>query len=351
MIKLIEIENKTEWDKFVEQINSADTYYTWDYLRPFVEIEKGKICLLTYSNKDFKLCYPILIKDIADDNKFKDLIPKATYYDIETPYGYGGPIVNNVNNLEMEMFAKELFNWANENKVISHFFRFHPLLENHKICSSFVELDSFKQTVYMDLKDEDTIYKNLNDKCRNMLKKATKNNIRVEINNSSEAQQLFIRLYQKTMKRNNAADYYYFNDRFFNELFKRLGKFSNIFNAIYEEKIISSAIVLEKNTYLHYHLSAADRDYMKLAGNNMLLYEVAKYGLTKGYKKFHLGGGVEAEDGLFLFKKSFNKKGVNDFFIGRIIFSKDKYNELMELRELFDKSFNVNNSRMIGYRA
>lgn len=55
MIKLIEIENKTEWDKFVEQINSADTYYTWDYLRPFVEIEKGKICLLTYSNKDFKL--------------------------------------------------------------------------------------------------------------------------------------------------------------------------------------------------------------------------------------------------------------------------------------------------------
>ena len=90
---------------------------------------------------------------------------------------------------------------------------------------------------------------------------------------------------------------------------------------------------------------------MNLAGNNLLLYEVSKYGYEKGLKKFHLGGGIIANDGLFNFKKSFNRNGLKDFYIGKIIFNSEKFNYLVKLRKENDKDFDIKNDMMITYRA
>ena len=350
MIKLIPLINNIEWKDYVYSFSNYDIYYTADYLLPFNELEQADIKLLTYEKDHFRLCYPILIKDISKAPNFENLEIKQ-YFDIETPYGYGGPIVESYTKENMASFIEDFKVWAKENNIVSHFFRFHPLLETHKYLEDFIETKSFKQTVYMDLQNEDIIYSNMNDKCRNMVKKAIKNGISIQIDNSISAQQQFKQLYQKTMQRNNADAYYLFNDKFFDELFKGLGKYCNLFNAIHQNITVSSAIIFEENNFLHYHLSAANTEYMKLAGNNLLLYEVAKYGAKNGYEKFHLGGGVSADDGLFIFKKSFNKNGLKDFYIGRIIFDKEKYNYLMKYRQEMDSNFNINNSRMIGYRA
>lgn len=351
MINLISLKEKSEWNRYVKDFDEYDSYYCSEYLEPFFNVENANICLLNFENKDFKICYPVLIKDISHDLKFKNILPCNQFFDIETPYGYGGPLVKNSNKEHIELFFATLQEWAKNNNIISQFFRFHPLLENHKHFEGFSDLVTFKKTVYIDLKDKDIIYTNLNDKCRNMIKKATKNNIVIEINNSKFAQEKFIELYEKTMNRNNASEYYFFNNIFFKDLFTTLGHNCNLFNAVYNGEIISSAIILEENSNLHYHLSAANREYMKFGANNLLLYKVAIYGAEKGYKSFHLGGGVEAEDGLFIFKKSFNKNGLKDFYIGRNIFDLEKYEYLMSLRKTTDTEFDINNKRMIGYRA
>ena len=125
-----------------------------------------------------------------------------------------------------------------------------------------------------------------------------------------------------------------------------------MFSAKYNDEIIvSCALIYEGGKYLHYHLSCSNSQYSKLGANNLLLYEVSKYGCKKGYEAFHLGGGVEAEDGLFIFKKSFNKSGLKDFYIGRNIFNKEKYNFLMNKRKELDFDFDLDTNYLIGYRS
>lgn len=350
-LEIIDISDRQRWGNIIKTFTDADPYYHVDYIAPFCDFEHTKGILLYYKGVKTELCYPVVLQDISDFPPFNNHITKGRFFDIATPYGYGGPLVNNFSKDDVKDFFVQLKDWAMQNNIVSHFYRFHPLLGNYKYCEDCVELKTFKKTVFLDLQNEETVYKNLNDKCRNALKKAAKNGIKVIIDNSVSMQKKFVELYKGTMQRNGASDYYYFNDTFFANLFKSLGGISNIFSAVYNGEVIASAIIFGASQNMHYHLSAANREYMKLAANNLLLYEVALYGVKNGFSKFHLGGGVEPEDGLFIFKKSFNKNGLLDFYIGRIIFDADKYNDLMLMRKKINSLFDMDTNYMIGYRS
>ena len=351
LLKILQFENKEEWNKIVKSFSNYDIYYLNEYISPFCLIDKIEPLLIYFKGKTMELCYVVEKSDIANYSKFEGKLPEYNFFDISTPYGYGGPLVKNFNSDDLEIFFKELIKWANDENIVSQFIRFHPLIENHECFSNFCEIKNLKKSVKLSLDSEEIVYKNMDTKCRNMIQKALKNGIKIVIDNSQKAQDCFINLYKETMRRNNANDYYYFNDIFFKELFLNLKHNYNLFNAIYEGKTISSAIIFHCNKTLHYHLSANDRRYMHLAPNNLLLYEVACFGAKNMYQEFHLGGGVKIEDGLLSFKKGFNKNGLIDFYIGRNIFDIIKYNELMELRKKIDEDFDMKNVYMIGYRA
>ena len=53
-----------------------------------------------------------------------------TYYDIQSPYGYGGPIAT-TSSPDFWIEAKLEFNkWAKGNRVVVEFLRFHPIINN-----------------------------------------------------------------------------------------------------------------------------------------------------------------------------------------------------------------------------
>lgn len=135
------------------------------------------------------------------------------------------------------------------------------------------------------------------------------------------------------MKKDNAVEYYYFDEAFYNSILEELPFNAQIFYAEYEERIISAAIILACNGYMNYHLSGSDREYNPLAPTNLLLYNVALWGNANGYKSFYLGGGVgSGADSLFKFKRSFYKGELNHFYIGKRIYDEEKYNKLVSLR-------------------
>lgn len=116
---------------------------------------------------------------------------------------------------------------------------------------------------------------------------------------------------------------------------------SLIFYGVLDDKIIGMSIILFSNKQMHYHLSAAYREYLRFAPINLLLYEAAYWGYENGFESFHLGGGLGGkEDSLYEFKKSFNRNSNTNFYIGKKIFDIQKYNELLNIRmqeTLFDK--------------
>lgn len=146
------------------------------------------------------------------------------------------------------------------------------------------------------------------------------------------------------MDKHSAREYYYFGSEFFNIILNDLKFNSLIFYAVYQDRIISTCIVLFANQKMHTYLSALDKEHQSLAPTNLLLYEAACWGCENGYKRFHLGGGVgSSEDSIYEFKSNFNQHSNNTFEIGKKIYNPDKYEELVEIRKQFIYSKYENN--------
>jgi len=349
--EIIAFSEKDQWNDIVKSFATHDVYYLNEYVSAFRYTNDGKPLLLYYHGDAMHLCYVVQQSDLAESVKFSGLLQQGKYYDWSTPYGYGGPLTDCYDEKEMSDFFKLLNGYCRANNIVTQFIRFHPLLQNQRTFEIFCDLRRFKNTVFIDTCDIATIYTNMDSKSRNLVRKAQKNKIEIITDRSKEAKAAFLDSYKSTMQRHNAAEYYYFNQLFFDDLSLNLAEYYTLFSAKLNGKIISSAIVMHCNGNLHYHLAASLREYMHLAPNNLLLFSAACWAAENGYTRFHLGGGVGIEDSLFSFKKSFNKNGLLDFYIGRSVFCKEIYQELLDIRTAANSDFNPHNNHLIQYRA
>ena len=345
-------ENRFRWNEIVCKFEAADIYYKNEYVQSMLKGSKDKGVLFFYSDNEFSVCYPMIIKDIAHSEQFEGLLPENTYFDMEVPYGYGGPLCVGHNEKSEKQFIKELTKWCIDQNVVSQFIRFHPVLDNQSYCENIgVEKKYIHHTIAMHTTNAEDILKNMDSKKRNMVRKAEKNGVIIEIDENLDGIDDFKRIYTTTMDQHNADDMYYFTDEYYAFLKSDFLDHTVLFKAVYEGKIIAASLFFFDDNNIHYHLSGKDAEYRNLAPTDLLLYTAACWASKRGIKKFHLGGGLSENDSLYDFKKGFNKNATLDFYIGRTIFLQEKYDELLSVRERADASFEINNNRMIQYRA
>ncbi|NMA31973.1 MAG: GNAT family N-acetyltransferase [Candidatus Methanofastidiosa archaeon] len=331
------IKDKETWNEIIEGFTSKDVYFIYNYFVPFQNNGDGEPILYYFECEHGKVAYPFMLRDIAESENFRSELEKNRYFDISSAYGYGGPLYEGCEEdgsmPELKKaFFKSFSNYCNKKNIISQFDRFHPLINNHTFFEEYSGVLPIRKTVYMDLNDKEKMWSNLDSKCRNKIRKAKKNEVSIVLEDELKTIEGFKNIYNSTMDRRDASEYYYFNDNFFNDTIDSLGKNVFIANAYYEDKIIASSLIMRHSRYLHYHFSGALREYRKLQANNLLLYEVAKWGNENGYEKFHLGGGYESEsDSLYKFKKSFSRLEDNDFYIGKRIYDVEMYDRLTDI--------------------
>lgn len=291
-----------------------------------------------------------MMSDIALSPKFKGSLEPGKLFDLETPYGYGGPLFDSaIPVASQDLFLKEMSMYANKRGIISQFVRFHPLLMNHDAMPIVFETRYLHDTIFIDTESPELIMKNMDSKNRNMVRKAVKSGVTIELKPIEQYQE-FLPIYIDTMEKDDADDYYFFGEEYFKAQ-RELKDNACIFYAMFDKQPIAAAIMYYNDRFIHYHLAGTITEYRKYAPSNLLLYETACWASEQGIRKFHLGGGMEQDDNLFRFKKQFNKNGRLPFVIGRTIFENEKYQKLLDIRKKLDSEFNINNSRMIQYRA
>lgn len=328
---VIPVYEEERWDEVVKSFANYDVYYLNAYVKAFQLIGDGIPYLFYYKGEKTRAINVFMKRDISDDIRFKEKIEKGKYFDIATPYGYGGFIIEgNDYNTVGDLFEE----YCKENSIISEFVRFHPMLNNHILMESFYMEQYCGETVFIDLQNTKMIWNNMTSKNRNMVRKAQKFGLKTYWGRDEKIKDLFIEMYNETMKRDNALPYYFFNEGFYQSVLHDLKNNAIWFYVQKESEIIASAIFLFANNYIHYHLSASKEEYRSLAPTNLLLYEAAVWGSINGFKKLHMGGGVGGkEDNLYKFKKAFNKKENSQFYIGTKIYDNKKYNELVAIRK------------------
>lgn len=309
----------------------------------------GEMLLLYFTYGEERFCIAVMESDIADFDKLKGTLERDTYYDWETPYGYGGPLTDKPISEEAEKaFKAELIELCRERKVVSLFVRFHPLLENFKALPNVVETRYLRDTIAIDTSSLDTILSNMESGNRNKMRKAAKRGISI-IKKPIDDYGEFLEMYKETMNKHDADEFYTFDESYF-EYQKSFGDDAFFFYAVYEDTIIAGTLMYVTDKYMHYHLGGSRMEYRNLFSNNLLFYEASRYACEHGIKKLHLGGGMSADDSLFAFKKQFNKNGRHPFVVGRMIFDKNAYEHLLRIRKELDKDFDTENGFMIQYR-
>lgn len=348
MFEIIEYNDNERWDRALSALSESekDVYYLRGYTEAFRLVGDGTPCLLHFTCEGNEAVCAMMLRDLAEDSNFVDKIVKGTFYDMITPYGYGGFIFKNeptANNLKE--LKTQLYDSLEQHNIVSAFFRFHPIMNNADYHNEVMSVVNLGPTVAFDLSGEEVIWNNLIGKCRTKIRKAEKLGVEIHHGKDLALFDRFKEIYDETMSRDNASDYYFFPKEFYNSVHSDLYDKYEMFYAEFEGRIIAMSIMLFEGNCMNYHLSGSLTEYRNIPATNLLLYKAALWGAEHGYKTLHLGGGVGAgEDNLYKFKAAFNRNSDYQFSIGKMIVNDEKYDYLMSLR-----GFGDNEKKTIGF--
>ncbi|MDT2865749.1 lipid II:glycine glycyltransferase FemX [Vagococcus carniphilus] len=335
MLRVLKIDtDEDEWNNIVMSFDNYDVYYLYGYVKAFHQHGDGEPLLFYYDDNNTRAINVVMKRDISKDKIFYEKIKKDEYFDFSTPYGYGGFLIEGDKSDEaVSKLDKTYVDYCMNNHVVSEFTRFHPVINNVQLCKNMYVCVDLSKTITIPLSSEKKVWEIITGKNRNVIRKSIKSGVEVFWGRASELIDSFIPMYNETMDRDNALDYYYFDEKFYESLLNDLKYNHLIFYAKHDGKVISMAVIIFANRQMHYHLSASNREYQHLSATNLLLYEAACWGRANNFNTLHLGGGLgSSEDNLFKFKKSFNKNSSTYFSIGKKIFDEKKYDELIKIR-------------------
>ena len=143
----------------------------------------------------------------------------------------------------------------------------------------------------------------------------------------------FKECYYSTMERNNASDYYYFDDNYFSDIQKYFKDDIILVETIYDNITIAAGLYFISNKTIHIHLSGTLREYLKISPAYILRYGVTEWGKQNGYEMIHHGGGRSSseDDNLYKFKKQFGKNTSFNFYTGKRVWNQEIYLKLCEM--------------------
>lgn len=308
-----------------------DVYYLPEYGRLCETMEEGKCETFEHLSSAGHIVNVFIIRPVPW------IVNGEQYYDIVTPYGYGGPIVldSSDRNTLLREYAEAFQKYCEEKRIVSEFIRFHPIFQNYQDVDDSYEVLYSRHTVGTNLKDyDDPVQKEFAKSLRRDNRRAAEKGVTVSLHPAPEDLSVFRKLYEMTMDRNHADAMYYFGDEYYRILETELRPFVLELQMHYESEIIASEVYFTAGDILHAHLLGSHAKMLELEAGGLLEAAAARWGKEHGYRYIHHGGGrsSDPEDALYRYKKKFGKNTEFDFYIGKKIWNREVYDVLVQKR-------------------
>lgn len=338
----IHVSDKERWNTTVKSIKGYDVFYLNEYVDAFMREDEsnGVPVLLFYENGDDRAINVVFKRDISTDRFFNGKLTFDTYFDLITPYGYGGFLG------EISDYASlnETYNqYCMDNRYVCEFVRFELFSDYYRYYDGETETRTHNVVRNLEI-SMDEIWMDFKQKVRKNVKRANTYALEIIIDETGKYLDDFLRIYYGTMERSEAEEQFYFKKPFFEELISTDN--AVMFHVKFEEKIISTELVLYGEDNCYSYLGGTDSEYFYTRANDFLKFEIIKWAKQKGLKNFVLGGGYGTDDGIFQYKKNLAPHGIRDFYIGRKIFDETSYQQLLRIRsngsvDVLDKLINT----------
>lgn len=266
--------------------------------------------------------YPFIVRSIpGNSNGQNDLI---------SPYGYGGCFAWNIDDREVTLrrFASAFDTWAASQRIVSEFVRLSLFPEDVLEYPANLRERSANVVRSLDL-DEEGLWRDYEAKVRKNVKKALRNNVRIDIDEKGDSLEAFHAVFAATMDRRDAASSYRYSLEFFQDLTDALRGHVAYVNAFHEDRIVSTELVLVSARAVYSFLGGTLSDSFDVRPNDLLKHELNLWARGAGKDSYVLGGGYQPNDGIFRYKKSFAPNGIVPFRTGERILDLNAYDALV----------------------
>jgi hypothetical protein len=146
-----------------------------------------------------------------------------------------------------------------------------------------------------------------------------------------DALESFRSIYDGTMRRLEADEFYLFPAAYYRALAGGLGQRLGVALARREDEPVGGALFLADRRFAHYHLSGTTDAGRELKAGTLLVHAGAEWAQERGSELLHLGGGNSSEHPLFAFKRSFGGETYMYAF-ATLVADQERYDALVARR-------------------
>jgi serine/alanine adding enzyme len=307
------------WEELVDASRDADVYYRPGYCSAYESAGHGRATAVATRGALF----PLLLRPLpfGEDG-----------FDAATPYGYGGVLLHGGADAATEV--RQLRDWCVTAGVVSCLLRLHPLLGGPRqvagIDARDLEVQEHGPTTAVDLSRLE------NGRLEGMSKgrKADLTIARRELDISwggDDALERFREVYDGTMRRVGAGEFYLFPHDYYQSLAEGLGDRLGVALALLDGEAVGGALFLAGDRFAHYHLSGTTDAGREVKAGTLLVHAGAEWARERDCEVLHLGGGTSGADSLFAFKKSFGGETYTYAF-ATLVADHERYDALVARR-------------------
>lgn len=344
MREIEKVSGNLSLEERVHPIEEKDVCFTKKYASLYEEKENGTAEVFDFVSPYGK------VKNIFLKRTLPFPVDDQDYYDIATPYGYGGPMIVETTHTErlLQEYFEAFHQYCREQNIVSEFVRFH-LLENQEVREQFAgATQMIGQHIVRDLKEplEQDFHKGVLQAVR----RAERLGVEVVFDREGCYLDQFLDIYHTTMDLHEASDFYFFDRTFFEQIHETMEGHFLYIHAMLDGKAIASRLVLFGDTYAYYFLGGAFREYSTYKAAVLLDYKIVEYLQKEGAAFYIFGGGYRGEDSLYKYKSKFSQHGQIPFYIGKKIHHPEVYRRLEAIR-MQKGNFDPTTSFFPSYRS
>ncbi len=362
------------WQRSVEREPFAHPGYVSLYAG-----KAARACAASMDSEEGTVLYPFLLRDLHRESFWPETTIDRPAYDIVTPYGYGGPEwipdkkieaqrlseaktqtegsdlclkadrsevpnggegypARNVRDSVFGVFYRAFSDWAAATGVVSEFVRFSLFTGAHKAYYGMVEHNNDNIVAGPELQ-ADVLWEGFRHKVRKNVRTAEKRGLQVLEDVAGVRLDEFREVYHDTLKRRRAAPFYYFSRNYYEGLLSTLGNSCRFFHVMQGKRMVASELVLCSTSRVYSFLGGTLKDSFSDRASDLLKYHIMRWAGQEAYQEFVIGGGYRPHDGIFAFKKGFAPNGIMPFYIGKMIFDKERYQMLATGKPHGDSDF------------
>ncbi|WP_089155636.1 GNAT family N-acetyltransferase [Micromonospora sp. NBS 11-29] len=284
------------------------------YVRLFAGPRDEPLAAYARTEQGFVL-YPFVLRPVDTPHLRDTLVCR----DIISPYGYGGAFQHAVSDVEAKAFWHAFDGFCATRRVVSEFSRL-SLFPDQRLAPPG-PTEQKLMNVVCDLRaTEDEMWREFDHKVRKNVNKARRSGVTIEVDLSGVGLDDFLRIYEGTMDRRRATAGFYFPRSFFQTIIDELPGQFVFFHARHDGRVVSTELVLVSGSHLYSFLGGTEQHAFGLRPNDLLKFEIMRWGRAQGRTRFVLGGGYQDGDGIFRYKRAFAPDGLLPFSVcGRVL--------------------------------